>query len=228
MARTYLLNAAQNVKRVHWYMWDRPEIGSTKMVAADRTTPTLAGRAFGLVQGWMLGGKLVGPTRSSLPCAKDKAGTYTCVIKYRGGVKRVYWNPNKRVKIRTAKSATFAVNTTGVFNISRAVTRRMVPRRSGTVVTVGSNAATTPRMAQIYGAGGRSRPEVTASRARRREWQRSTAVTGRSARAAPGCSTRYSSTPRGWRGSTCAAGRLPAAASAGRTGATISGPRSSA
>ena len=44
---------------------------------------------------------------------KDKAGTYTCVIKYRGGVKRVYWNPNKRVKIRTAKSATFAVNIYG-------------------------------------------------------------------------------------------------------------------
>jgi 2,3-dihydro-2,3-dihydroxybenzoate dehydrogenase len=43
-------------------------------------------------------------------------------------------------------AATFAVNTTGVFNISRAVTRRMVPRRSGVVVTVGSNAATTPRM----------------------------------------------------------------------------------
>ncbi|HEU4910455.1 MAG TPA: endo-1,4-beta-xylanase [Actinomycetes bacterium] len=113
VVRTYLLNAAQKVKRVHWYMWDRPEIGSTKMVAADRTTPTLAGRAFGLVQGWMLGGKLVGPTRSSLPCTKDKAGTYTCVIKYRGGVKRVYWNPNKRVKIRTAKSATFTVNIYG-------------------------------------------------------------------------------------------------------------------
>jgi 2,3-dihydro-2,3-dihydroxybenzoate dehydrogenase len=43
-------------------------------------------------------------------------------------------------------AATFAVNTIGVFNISRAVTRRMVPRRSGVVVTVGSNAATTPRM----------------------------------------------------------------------------------
>jgi 2,3-dihydro-2,3-dihydroxybenzoate dehydrogenase len=43
-------------------------------------------------------------------------------------------------------AATFAVNTTGVFHVSRAVTRRMVPRRSGAVVTVGSNAATAPRM----------------------------------------------------------------------------------
>ncbi|WP_405010950.1 2,3-dihydro-2,3-dihydroxybenzoate dehydrogenase [Kitasatospora sp. NBC_01539] len=42
-------------------------------------------------------------------------------------------------------SATFAVNTTGVFHVSRAVVARMVPRRSGAVVTVASNAAGTAR-----------------------------------------------------------------------------------
>jgi 2,3-dihydro-2,3-dihydroxybenzoate dehydrogenase len=41
---------------------------------------------------------------------------------------------------------TFAVNTTGVFNVSRAVARRMMPRRAGAVVTVGSNAGAVPRM----------------------------------------------------------------------------------
>ncbi|MCE7082450.1 2,3-dihydro-2,3-dihydroxybenzoate dehydrogenase [Streptomyces sp. ST2-7A] len=40
---------------------------------------------------------------------------------------------------------TFAVNTTGVFHTSRAVARRMTARRSGCVVTVGSNAAGIPR-----------------------------------------------------------------------------------
>ncbi|WP_257458608.1 2,3-dihydro-2,3-dihydroxybenzoate dehydrogenase [Archangium lipolyticum] len=43
-------------------------------------------------------------------------------------------------------ATTFAVNTHGVFNVSRAVARRMVPRRSGVIVTVGSNAAGVPRM----------------------------------------------------------------------------------
>lgn len=43
-------------------------------------------------------------------------------------------------------ATTFAVNTHGVFHVSRAVARRMVPRRSGTIVTVGSNAAGVPRM----------------------------------------------------------------------------------
>lgn len=43
-------------------------------------------------------------------------------------------------------AATFAVNSTGVFYVSRSVARRMVPRRSGSIVTVSSNAAGVPRM----------------------------------------------------------------------------------
>ncbi|MFD7409204.1 2,3-dihydro-2,3-dihydroxybenzoate dehydrogenase [Streptomyces sp. NPDC059866] len=41
--------------------------------------------------------------------------------------------------------ATFAVNATGVFVVSRAVVNRMVPRRRGAIVTVASNAAGTAR-----------------------------------------------------------------------------------
>ncbi|WEH36698.1 2,3-dihydro-2,3-dihydroxybenzoate dehydrogenase [Streptomyces sp. AM 4-1-1] len=44
-----------------------------------------------------------------------------------------------------AWSATFAVNTTGVFYVSRAVVSRMRERRCGAVVTVASNSAGTPR-----------------------------------------------------------------------------------
>ncbi|MFG2328726.1 2,3-dihydro-2,3-dihydroxybenzoate dehydrogenase [Streptomyces sp. NPDC048604] len=42
-------------------------------------------------------------------------------------------------------AATFAVNATGVFQVSRAVVDRMIPRGSGAIVTVASNAAATPR-----------------------------------------------------------------------------------
>jgi 2,3-dihydro-2,3-dihydroxybenzoate dehydrogenase len=50
-------------------------------------------------------------------------------------------------------AATLAVNTTGVFLVSRAVVRRMVPRRRGAVVTVASNAAGTARVGMAaYGA----------------------------------------------------------------------------
>ncbi|WP_439656007.1 2,3-dihydro-2,3-dihydroxybenzoate dehydrogenase [Lentzea sp. HUAS TT2] len=43
-------------------------------------------------------------------------------------------------------SRTFQVNTNGVFLTSRAVARRMVPRRSGAIVTVASNSASTARV----------------------------------------------------------------------------------
>lgn len=41
---------------------------------------------------------------------------------------------------------TFAVNTTGVFRLCRAVANRMVARGRGNIVVVGSNAASTPRL----------------------------------------------------------------------------------
>ncbi|MCZ9337525.1 SDR family NAD(P)-dependent oxidoreductase, partial [Streptomyces sp. TRM76130] len=42
-------------------------------------------------------------------------------------------------------AAHFAVNTTGVFHVSRAVARRMAGRGRGSIVTVASNAAGIPR-----------------------------------------------------------------------------------
>lgn len=41
---------------------------------------------------------------------------------------------------------TFAVNTTGAFNVCRAVGRRMLPRQRGAIVAVSSNAASVPRL----------------------------------------------------------------------------------
>jgi 2,3-dihydro-2,3-dihydroxybenzoate dehydrogenase len=50
-------------------------------------------------------------------------------------------------------TATFAVNTNGVFYTSRAVANRMVSRKSGAIVTVASNAASVPRTGMAaYGA----------------------------------------------------------------------------
>ncbi|MDV9169075.1 2,3-dihydro-2,3-dihydroxybenzoate dehydrogenase [Streptomyces sp. W16] len=43
-------------------------------------------------------------------------------------------------------STTFAVNTTGVFLVSREAVNRMIPRGSGAVVTIASNAASTARV----------------------------------------------------------------------------------
>jgi hypothetical protein len=89
-------------------------LGNTRLTSpANGSTLTVAGKAFYLVQSWMKG-TLVGPTRSQRPCTVDRAGTYTCVVKYAKGVKRIYWNPTKSVKVRLAKSATFTQTVYGV------------------------------------------------------------------------------------------------------------------
>ena len=119
--RTYLLNASRGVKRVFWYSYDMGTLasggtlGNTLLTSpADRATPTLAGKSVGLVRGWLLSGKLIGASKSALPCAKDGKGTYTCVIKYSGGVKRVYWNPTKKATVIAAKGASYKVGGSGV------------------------------------------------------------------------------------------------------------------
>jgi hypothetical protein len=127
--RTFLLNAASGVKRVDWYVWDRPSIGNTKLSFASTGNPTLAGKAFNLAQAWMLGGTLVGSSRTAMPCAKDRHGTYTCVIAYSRGVRRVYWNPTKKVKVTTAKSATYRVGVYGVRTTIKGGSRQSVDYR---------------------------------------------------------------------------------------------------
>ncbi|MEV5986810.1 2,3-dihydro-2,3-dihydroxybenzoate dehydrogenase [Streptomyces sp. NPDC052051] len=57
-------------------------------------------------------------------------------------------------------NSTFAVNTTGVFHLSRAVVGRMVPRRCGAVVTVASNAAATPRSGMAAYAASKAAAEM--------------------------------------------------------------------
>jgi len=127
--RTFLLNAASGVKRVDWYVWDRPSIGNTKLSFASTGGPTLAGKAFNLAQAWMLGGTLVGATKSAPPCAKDSHGTYTCVITYPGGVRRVYWNPTKTVKVTTVKSATYKAGVYGKRTTIKGGSRQTVDYR---------------------------------------------------------------------------------------------------
>ncbi|WP_151083191.1 hypothetical protein [Nocardioides cynanchi] len=113
VARTYLLNAAARVKRVYWYRYDLGAFSSGATLAntllsqpGSPSVVTPAGRAFALVQKWMHG-SLVG-SGSHAPCAKDRHGTYTCVVKDSSGTRRIYWNPNRKGRVRLASSARHA------------------------------------------------------------------------------------------------------------------------
>jgi polysaccharide biosynthesis protein PslG len=124
--RTYLLNAAQGVRRVDWYAYDMtntsPEMGGGPLGNTLLTDPsdqaagllTPAGKAFTRVQGWLKGATLVG-TRTKRPCIKDSHGTYTCAMTSAAGRARVYWNPYHQGQVTVpawARSRTDELGTT--------------------------------------------------------------------------------------------------------------------
>jgi hypothetical protein len=114
--RTFLLNAAQGIRRVDWYAYDMGNLsaglgggplGNTLLTdpsdqAAGALTP--AGLAFTRVQGWLRGGTLVG-TRTRRPCLVDRQGTYTCTITFATRSARVYWNPYSQGTVTVPASA---------------------------------------------------------------------------------------------------------------------------
>ena len=106
VARTYLLDAAGGVKRTFWYSWELQNgLANTKMIFPSGT-PTKAGTAYRVLGDWLIGTRMQG-------CSRDGRGTYTCTVRYSGGVKRVYWNPSRTVSVRTVPSATRSTTLTG-------------------------------------------------------------------------------------------------------------------
>jgi polysaccharide biosynthesis protein PslG len=110
VVRTLLLDADARIERVFWYSWDLRSIGNTLMTSGAAQTPTAAGKAFGLTQSWLAGSRLTS-------CATHKRGAlkgvYICTLKYKGGVKRVYWNPTKRVRVTMPSTATYRITLAG-------------------------------------------------------------------------------------------------------------------
>jgi hypothetical protein len=98
VGRTFVLNAANGVKRTFWYAWDLQKLANTQLTYANGSSLAPAGRAYTIVQGWLLGSRIQG-------CPRDSRGTYTCTLTYPGGVKRIYWNPSRTVTVHTVKSA---------------------------------------------------------------------------------------------------------------------------
>jgi polysaccharide biosynthesis protein PslG len=103
--RTFLLNASHGVKRVDWYRYDMKLVpGGAPLGNTLLSTPghagrvTAAGRAFVRAQHWMHG-RLVG-LGSHPPCAKDRQGTYRCVVRDASGSRSIYWNPYRTGTVR--------------------------------------------------------------------------------------------------------------------------------
>jgi hypothetical protein len=112
--RTYLLGAAHGLARMFWYRYDwnnlSPEVGGGTLGNTLLTTPgapdevSPAGQALATVKAW-LRGRLVGQ-HGQPPCAMNTQGTYQCIVRYSAGVRRIYWNPLREVRVPVATGAT--------------------------------------------------------------------------------------------------------------------------
>jgi hypothetical protein len=83
LARTYILAWAAGVQRVYWYAWDGgPPL---EMVEHDFRTLKPAGKAYGVLHGWLVGARLNN-------CRQDADSTWTCELNRSGTPQWIVWN----------------------------------------------------------------------------------------------------------------------------------------
>lgn len=87
VARAYILNWAAGVQRLYWYAWDNHAWVSLQTTSADSQTPTPAGRAYGIIQQWLVGAQMGA-------CDEDASHTWTCALTRNDVPEWIVWNSN--------------------------------------------------------------------------------------------------------------------------------------
>jgi hypothetical protein len=99
LARSYVLAWSAGVQRFYWYAWD----GGPPLEMIDRNDNSLkpAGRAFGVIQTWLVGARLD-------HCNQDADHTWTCQLNRNGSLHWIVWNSDgsKRVDVPSQWHAT--------------------------------------------------------------------------------------------------------------------------
>jgi hypothetical protein len=115
VARNYLLNAANGVKRVYWLAWANiTEVGIQML--DDHGVPTSASAAYAQVERWMLG-------RQVRSCAQARQSrVWTCTLAQGKRLSRVYWRASRSAIIASPKGARRVEPLGGV---ARSATKRL-------------------------------------------------------------------------------------------------------
>ena len=119
LARTFVLSAAGNLRRVYWLGWGPyPTLGIS--TATEDGTPTQAGQAFLTVATWLEG-------RSASPCTVDtKRHLYTCRLVQSRQSSWVYWTTRGKAVIRVPKGSRQWTTMTGTSKATKAGNRLTV------------------------------------------------------------------------------------------------------
>jgi len=86
LARAYILNWTSGVTRFYWYAWENHHGTQIELTQQDNASLTPAGKAFAVVETWMMGGVLTG-------CAIDR-NVWTCNLQRSSGSTHILWSPS--------------------------------------------------------------------------------------------------------------------------------------
>jgi hypothetical protein len=85
LARAYILNWAAGVQRLYWYAWDNHTFDVIQTTRQDNQTLTPAGRAYGIIQDWLVGARMDA-------CNEDLDHTWTCQMTRNDAPEWIIWN----------------------------------------------------------------------------------------------------------------------------------------
>jgi hypothetical protein len=86
VARAYVLNWAAGVSRFYWYAWENHHGTLIELVEKDNGTLTPAGKAYAVVEQWMIGSVLN-------RCVRSDDGVWVCDLQKNGTASHIVWNP---------------------------------------------------------------------------------------------------------------------------------------
>ncbi len=88
LARAYILNWAAGVQRLYWYAWDNHAWVTLQTVEDDNQTLRPAGRAYGVIQKWLVGARMDW-------CNQDTNHTWQCELDRNGSMQWIIWNSDR-------------------------------------------------------------------------------------------------------------------------------------
>jgi Glycosyl hydrolases family 39 len=86
LARAFILNWALGVQRFYWYSWDDHTWVSIQTTEKDNATLTPSGRAYGIMQDWLVSAKMTA-------CDEGADHTWICELVRNGSSQWIAWNP---------------------------------------------------------------------------------------------------------------------------------------
>ena len=94
LGRAMILSFAAGAARAYWYQWGNPNV-PLPLVGPDGVTPTTAGKAFGILQEWLVGAELKSCTSADIPQAwHGSHAKWTCDLQRGDTISKIIWNPD--------------------------------------------------------------------------------------------------------------------------------------